>query len=155
MNRTDTAGEGREPRRLQIGEVAERTGLTQRALRYYEELGLLIPSERLEGGFRVYTEDDVQRLGEIQRLKEVLGASLKDIKTMLEAGEGLKVLKADYHQAVDEGERRQKLLGIQAILGRQLAVVDGRASQLAEMRSDLHRRLRHIEEMLSPGEGNP
>ena len=37
---------------LQIGEVAERTGVTQRTLRFYEEKGLLIPPSRLDGGFR-------------------------------------------------------------------------------------------------------
>jgi hypothetical protein len=41
---------------LQIGEVAERTGVTQRTLRFYEEKGLLKPPSRLDGGFRLYSE---------------------------------------------------------------------------------------------------
>lgn len=143
--------------RWQIGEVAKRTGLTHRTLRYYEELGLLVPSGRLDGGFRLYTEADVQRLGEIQQLKDVLGASLREIKTMLEAGEELRILKADYHQAVEEGERRQKLTGVHGALRRQLEVVDSRAQQLLDMRADLLRRLARVEEMLglSPEDSPP
>ncbi len=48
--------------RYQIGEVAERTGVTQRALRFYEEKGLLQPPERMEGGFRRYSDDDIAAL---------------------------------------------------------------------------------------------
>lgn len=47
---------------LKIGEVARRTGLTARTLRYYEEIGLLPPTGRLGGGHRVYTGDDLARL---------------------------------------------------------------------------------------------
>ena len=46
---------------LQIGEVAERTGVTQRTLRFYEEKGLLKPPSRMDGGFRLYSEADVKR----------------------------------------------------------------------------------------------
>ena len=49
---------------LQIGEVAERTGVTQRTLRFYEEKGLLRPPTRMEGGFRLYSEDDVNTKAE-------------------------------------------------------------------------------------------
>src|SRR3989304_3948597 len=70
---------------LQIGEVAERTGLTQRTLRFYEEKGLLKPPTRMEGGFRLYSEADVQRLQQIKRLQQLLGFSLAEIKEMVDA----------------------------------------------------------------------
>ncbi|HEV2121716.1 MAG TPA: MerR family transcriptional regulator, partial [Chloroflexota bacterium] len=54
---------------MQIGEVAHRTGLTQRALRYYESVGLLAPASRMDGGFRLYSEQDVSRLEKIVELK--------------------------------------------------------------------------------------
>ncbi|SDJ14694.1 MerR HTH family regulatory protein [Lentzea albidocapillata subsp. violacea] len=53
---------------MQIGE-AERIGLSLRTIRYYEEVGLVVPSARSQGGFRPYTEPDVQRLGVIMRMK--------------------------------------------------------------------------------------
>lgn len=54
---------------MQIGEVAERTGLSLRTIRYYEEVGLVVPAARSQGGFRLYTEPDVDRLQVIKRMK--------------------------------------------------------------------------------------
>ena len=59
-----TAGE-----RMQIGEVAERTGLSLRTIRYYGEVGLVTPSGRSPGGFRLYTGADVERLLLVKRMK--------------------------------------------------------------------------------------
>lgn len=53
----------------QIGEVAERTGLSLRTIRYYEEVGLITPSARSQGGFRLYTEEDIARLGVVKAMK--------------------------------------------------------------------------------------
>src|SRR5712692_11684419 len=64
-----------------IGELAARIGLTERTIRYYEERGLLDSVKRLEGGQRVYTDDDVRRLKFIQRLK-VLGLSLAEMEEL-------------------------------------------------------------------------
>ena len=69
-------------RTWRIGEVADRTGLTRRALRHYDELGLLIPAGRSGGDYRLYDEDDLLRLLQIQNLK-VLGLSLPEIGTAL------------------------------------------------------------------------
>ena len=66
-----------EPR-LRIGEVSARTGLTVRTLRYYEELGLLKPSERLVSGHRIYANEHLQRLYRIGLLRQ-LGLPLSDI----------------------------------------------------------------------------
>ena len=72
---------------FQIGEAADRSGLTQRTLRYYEEKGLLRAPSRMEGGFRLYSEEDIERLERIKELKDLLGFSLADIKEMMEAVE--------------------------------------------------------------------
>ena len=68
--------------RIQIGEVAERTGLSVRTIRFYEESGLVEPSARSQGGFRLYTDDDVARLHTIRRLKP-LEFSLEEIRDVL------------------------------------------------------------------------
>src|SRR5918992_2811187 len=81
---------------LQIGEVADRTGVTQRTLRFYEERGLLKPPSRMEGGFRLYSEDDVARVEQIKRLQNLLGLTLAEIKEMVEADEALQQIKAEY-----------------------------------------------------------
>ncbi|OMH34305.1 MerR family transcriptional regulator [Tersicoccus sp. Bi-70] len=54
---------------MHIGEMAERSGLSSRTLRHYEAIGLLPPSGRTEGGFRVYTDEDLRRLMTIRRMK--------------------------------------------------------------------------------------
>lgn len=67
---------------MHIGEVAERTGLSLRTLRHYDEVGLLPPSGRTEGGFRLYTEPDVERLHHIRRITP-LGFSLDETLDIL------------------------------------------------------------------------
>ena len=67
---------------LQIGQVAERTGLSLRTIRFYEENGLVRPTSRTDGGFRLYSEDDVARLEVIKRMKP-LGFSLEEMQQLL------------------------------------------------------------------------
>ena len=69
--------------RMQIGEVAERTGLSQRTIRYYGEVGLVPPSSRTEGGFRLFTEHDVATLELIKKMKP-LGYSLEEMREVLD-----------------------------------------------------------------------
>jgi MerR family copper efflux transcriptional regulator len=67
---------------MQIGEVAERTRLSLRTIRYYEETGLVRPSTRTSGGFRLYTEADVERLALLRQAKP-LGFSLDELRDLL------------------------------------------------------------------------
>jgi MerR family copper efflux transcriptional regulator len=73
---------------LQIGEVADRVGLSLRTVRYYQEMGLVVPADRTEGGFRLYTEDHVDRLALIKQMKP-LGFTVQEIHDLLEAGDVL------------------------------------------------------------------
>ena len=68
---------------MQIGEVAERIGLSLRTIRYYEEVGLITPSARSQGGFRLYTEHDASRLQLVKDMKP-LGFSLDEMRDLLE-----------------------------------------------------------------------
>ncbi|WP_032407522.1 MerR family transcriptional regulator [Rhodococcoides fascians] len=69
---------------MQIGEVARRTELSVRTVRHYEDVGLLMPSARTTGGFRLYTESDVDRLLVIRRMKP-LGFTLSEMKELLDS----------------------------------------------------------------------
>ncbi|SFH55672.1 DNA-binding transcriptional regulator, MerR family [Actinopolymorpha cephalotaxi] len=73
---------------MQIGEVAARTELSLRTIRHYEEAGLVVPSARSQGGFRLYTERDVQRLMVIRRMKP-LGFTLDQMRDLLEVTDRL------------------------------------------------------------------
>ncbi|WP_415363122.1 MerR family transcriptional regulator [Saccharothrix sp. BKS2] len=107
---------------MQIGEVAERTGLSLRTIRYYEEVGLVVPNARSQGGFRLYTEPDVDRLQVIKRMKP-LGFQLEEVRELLgildalpspgdDPGEHLDRL-ARFHARAEErcGELRAQLRG--------------------------------------------
>lgn len=73
---------------MQIGEVAVRTELSLRTIRHYEDTGLVIPSARSQGGFRLYTEADVARLMVIRRMKP-LGFTLDEMRALLDTTDRL------------------------------------------------------------------
>lgn len=90
---------------MQIGEVAARTELSLRTIRHYEETGLVIPSARSQGGFRLYTEADVARLMVIRRMKP-LGFSLDEMRDLLDITDRLDAATGD---DLPDG-RREELL---------------------------------------------
>lgn len=100
---------------MHIGEVAERTELSLRTLRHYDELGLVRPSDRTAGGFRLYTEADVERLLLIRRMKP-LGFTLEQMGEVLAAHDALAADPTDAAAraalqtfVTDAEERRDKL----------------------------------------------
>ena len=72
---------------MQIGPVAARTGVNVETIRYYERIGLLPKPARSEGGWRVYTKADEQRLSFIRRSRE-LGFSIEDVEALIALGAG-------------------------------------------------------------------
>jgi DNA-binding transcriptional MerR regulator len=74
---------------MQIGEVADRVGLSLRTVRYYEEMGLIEPQTRTEGGFRLYTEAHVDRLALIRRMKP-LGFTVQEMRDLLDARDAVR-----------------------------------------------------------------
>jgi DNA-binding transcriptional MerR regulator len=72
----------------QIGEVAEAVGLSLRTIRHYEEVGVAPPSGRSAGGFRLYTDDDVERLRLAKALKP-LDLSLEEMRDLLDTRDRL------------------------------------------------------------------
>ena len=106
-----------------IGELARTVNLSQRTIRYYEEIGLLHSVRRIENGKRVYTDDDVRRLKFINRLK-VLGLSLAE---MVE-------LEKVYRTHRNNREILPKLL---AILDERAVQIDDRISQLTALKTEI------------------
>lgn len=74
--------DGAEDGLLRIGEVSQRTGISDQAIRYYERLGLLRPAGRTEGGERRYDPSVLRRLGAIKRA-QALGFSLAEVRALL------------------------------------------------------------------------
>lgn len=121
---------------MHIGEVATRTELSLRSLRHWEEVGLLTPSGRTDGGFRLYTEADVDKIMVIRRMKP-LGFSLDQMKAAMSDIETLSDDRADQgaHDSArerlhatqqDAVERRQKLVVQLAMADEFLDLISGR-----------------------------
>lgn len=111
---------------MQIGEVAARTELSLRTIRHYEETGLVAPSARSQGGFRLYTETDVARLMVIRRMKP-LGFTLDQMRDLLDATDRL-----DNDPGLDTGER-------EALLKRVREYEQAAAEQVDKLRIQLAR----------------
>lgn len=112
---------------MQIGEVATRTDLSLRTLRHWEEVGLLRPSGRSDGGFRLYGEDDVQKILVIRRMKP-LGFSIDRMKAVMADLEMLREAPAgsEAHAAARTRiqEMKAEARGRRADLARQLDMAD-------------------------------
>lgn len=93
-----------EGRLMQIGEVATRTELSLRSLRHWEDVGLLTPSGRSDGGFRLYTESDVDKILVIRRMKP-LGFSIDEMKAVMDDLEVLDDPATDAAGRADAGRR--------------------------------------------------
>ncbi len=87
-------GDVNDEKTMRIGEVAELTSLSFRTLRHYDEIGLVTPSARTEGGFRLYTESDVARLMVVRRMKP-LGYSLEEMSEVLAVVAGIRAAGGD------------------------------------------------------------
>jgi DNA-binding transcriptional MerR regulator len=114
-----------------IAEVCERTGLSPRTVRYYEEIGLLPGVRRRAGGRRVYGPDELERLGFIHRLKR-LGLCLAEIREL-----------NDVH-AIGGGPSAM-LVRLHDLLDLHVADVDRRIGELEALRAELVRYREHIE----------
>ncbi|MGV9885184.1 MerR family transcriptional regulator [Streptomyces sp. NPDC003006] len=110
---------------MQIGEVAARTGLSLRTIRHYEETGLVTPSARSRGGFRLYTESDVARLMVIRRMKP-LGFTLDQMRDLLDATDRL-----DSGEALPTAEREALLERVRGYERDAAEQVEGLRVQLA------------------------
>ncbi len=80
---SDEAGSTQTQSTMHIGDLAEATGLSLRTIRHYDEIGLLPATTRSEGGFRIYTDEDLQRMLVIRSMKP-LGFTLEEMAELLD-----------------------------------------------------------------------
>jgi DNA-binding transcriptional MerR regulator len=135
----ERAAASRRSESLRIGDVARLLGTTPRTIRYYEEFGLLPEAPaRPSGQHRIYTQAEVDRIREVMRLKDLLGVSLEELKTLLTAEEARAEVRAQLRRDDVDPERRRELLA-EALghIDRQLALVRHRASELAKLEDEL------------------
>jgi DNA-binding transcriptional MerR regulator len=144
-----SAREG-EPRELRIGEVAKRTGTTPRTIRYYEEIGLLpAAAGRDPGSHRLYGEEDVERLEELLRMKEMLGVSLEELKQLATAESTRAALRREWHEDDPGAARRAEILEeALAIVAAQLELVRRRREELERFEEEIVARRRRLRKLL-------
>lgn len=124
---------------MQIGEVASRIGLSLRTIRYYEEVGLVTPSARSAGGFRLYTEDDVARLSLIKRMKP-LGFSLEEMRDLLSVVDALGTATGAERDRLGD-----QLLGYQEAAGARIEEIRSQLTMAEEFARDLEAEIgRHL-----------
>ena len=123
----------RSERLLRIQEVAAETGLTTRAIRYYEEVGLLEPAARSYGAHRLFDESDLERLQFIKDLRDDAGFSLAQIGQLLEDETARERNRERYHATGDPQERRAILLEARQRVDRQIATLRAKRERLDSM----------------------
>lgn len=119
------------PVTMHIGAVAERTGLSLRTLRHWDEVGLVAPSGRTDGGFRLYTEADVERILLVRRMKP-LGFTLDEMADLLDVADRI---AAGQSAGPDGADLRDRL--------------DAFITSARERRADLARKLDMADELIA------
>ena len=136
-----------QDRSYRIGEVAERAGVTTRTIRYYEELGLLgTAAARMKGAHRLYTDADITRLGELIRLRDLLGLSLDELVGLAEAEEARAALRNQWAESASDSERTRIVKAAIPLTERQLELVRARLQRLSEFADELTDKLRSLHE---------
>lgn len=119
---------------MRIGDLAQKAGVTPRTIRYYENLGLLHPSEREGNGFRYYTETELARLQKIDCLKS-LGLTLEEISSVIDL----------YFEDPTGLQGKQKVL---EILHHHLKETDEKIAALTQFRSELQADITKVQECI-------
>jgi DNA-binding transcriptional MerR regulator len=130
-----------------IGEAADATGLTPRAIRYYEELGLLEPAAHVSGANRRYDDEDLERLRLIKRLREVVGLSLAEARTYLEAETERRAITDAYLATSDPARRRQLLDAGEPVLRRRIALLERKLASVEALLDEDRQRLNRVREL--------
>lgn len=114
-----------------IDEVTKMTGLTKRAVRYYEEIGLILPPSRTKGNVRLYTEDEVSELKKVAEAKEVLGFSLQELQEFMS-------LKRTIEQAKrDQDVSAQDVLEIENMIHTQMEMIMYKVDKMMTFKEEL------------------
>ncbi|ATW26817.1 MerR family transcriptional regulator [Candidatus Formimonas warabiya] len=132
---------------LQIEEVAQKTGLTKRTLRYYEDMELIAPV-RTEGGYRLYTDEDLDRVTRIKELKGSLGFSLSEIKNILDLEGTLKEILAG------ETGDAEEICQLMETVKRQIRLVEEKESTLGRVKMRYQEVLEKLKERVNSGKGD-
>ncbi len=134
---------------LGIGAAAVQAGVTERALRYYQQLGLLTPAQCTTGGTRRYSRDDLARVGHIRELQKLLGLDLDEVAAVLRNEDRLAEIRQAYY-AGDASDAEQLDMARESLrLLRDLrATVEAKQAAIRGFLSDLDARIGRSQDWL-------
>jgi MerR family transcriptional regulator, repressor of the yfmOP operon len=139
-----------DQKRYRIGDLAKLTDTTPRTIRYYEEIGLLPSAEEREpGAHRVFSEDDLERLQEVLRLRELLGVSLEELRDLVAAESARASLRREWEEGIEDPIRRREVL--EQSLGHidgQLELLRNRRQEIEKLTEELVARRRRVRDRL-------
>ena len=124
-----------------IEQAATHIGMTKRTLRYYEEVGLLPPTDRTGGNYRRYSDEDLQRLERIKELRDLLGFSLTEIRSLLDAENERDQIKLAYQQETDASAKLMQIDRADELIHQQLALIEQKLTALQQMQTALRDKL--------------
>jgi DNA-binding transcriptional MerR regulator len=133
---------------LRIQDVASETGLTPRAIRYYEELGLLQPAARSDGSYRLYDASDLERLRFIKGLRDEAGFSLAEIGQLLDDEAARVAGRERIRTTADPAERRALHLEARGRVDRLIEILRVKAARLEAMIEEAEARRDRIDSHL-------
>jgi DNA-binding transcriptional MerR regulator len=133
-----------------IDEVSKQTKLTKRTIRYYEEIGLIIPPDRSEGGTRMYSEEDINKLKKIVLARDVLGFSLQELQEFVLLEQMVEVKRVEYHQAL-EMEKTKELIPLSKGLDEQIALITQKLKKMHAFKIELEELSKKIHKILDEG----
>jgi DNA-binding transcriptional MerR regulator len=137
-------------RLLGIGAAARRLGVSERALRYYQQIGLIVPASRTPGGLRRYSESDLARVERIVELKTLLGLNLDEIALVLRNEDRIAQIRLTYHdERTSEDERRQLTRECMALQEDLRATVQAKRAALDSFLADLNARIARAQALLA------
>jgi DNA-binding transcriptional MerR regulator len=136
--------------RFRIGDLAKLTETTPRTIRYYEEIGLLASGEDREpGAHRTYGEDDLERLRDLLRLRELLGVSLDELRELAAAESARASLRAEWDEGIEDPVRQRQVLEQAAgHIDNQLELVRRRRDEIDTLRRELEAKRRRVRDRL-------
>lgn len=135
---------------LGIGAAASRAGVSERALRYYQQLGLLVPACTTPGGLRRYSAANLARVARIRELQTLLGLNLDEIAVVLRNEDRLAEIRLEWHDERTSEKERRALSRECLVLQEDLrATVEAKRAALETFLADLDARIAKVRAVLA------
>ncbi|MDM5200294.1 MULTISPECIES: MerR family transcriptional regulator [Fictibacillus] len=134
---------------IKIDEAAKITGITKRAIRYYEEIGLIQPPERSDGQVRLYTDEDIKQLKRVVDAKEVLGFSLQELQHFLSIKERVLEHKDQYESTKDTTIQQSELEEIAVGLKEQEKMLQQKMEKMKSFQGELKDLIQKVDSLLN------